>query len=286
MSDLILAALPDIEAGEPVDLARIYLYAVRQKMQRDIKAERTFTSLADKLYFLCELSWEMIATDRMSLNYRLFPERLRRLFGARVAEDKDLDHWHFDMMGQTLLIRNAEGDYRPAHRSLLEFFVAYKLVAELGVLAGDFMAVAQDQSHVDELAELQDYTWNAYFQRGVDDDKEPRPIAPLRQFVAGDLTEATRLLAPALIAKAILDLALPMLNRDTMQAQLIELIQGTRNQSLQTAGYWGGNIAQLLTGADPWALESCDLHHTVMVGMNSAQVSLLQTHLAGATLDE
>jgi predicted NACHT family NTPase len=80
-------------------------------MERDIKAERTFTSLADKLYFLCELSWEMLSTDQMSLNYRLFPDRIRRLFGDVVQEEKDLDHWHYDMMGQTMLIRNADGDY-------------------------------------------------------------------------------------------------------------------------------------------------------------------------------
>ena len=69
-------------------------------MERDIKAERTFTSLADKLYFLCELSWEMLSSDRMSLNYREFPDRIRRLFGSAVQEEKDLDHWHYDMMGR------------------------------------------------------------------------------------------------------------------------------------------------------------------------------------------
>ncbi|NJL68609.1 MAG: NACHT domain-containing protein, partial [Microcoleus sp. SM1_3_4] len=72
MTELILEALPDIQAGKPVDMSRVYLYAVRRKMERDIKAERTFTSLADKLFFLCELSWEMLSTDQMSLNYRLF----------------------------------------------------------------------------------------------------------------------------------------------------------------------------------------------------------------------
>ncbi|MGB7248534.1 MAG: NACHT domain-containing protein, partial [Phormidesmis sp.] len=61
MVELILEALPEIEAGKPVDMARVYLYAVTKKMQRDISNERTFTSLADKLYFLCELSWEMLS---------------------------------------------------------------------------------------------------------------------------------------------------------------------------------------------------------------------------------
>ncbi len=149
MTELILEALPDIEAGKPVDMSRVYLYAVRRKMERDIKEERTFTSLAEKLYFLCELSWEMLSSDRMSLNYREFPDRIRRLFGSVVQEEKDLDHWHYDMMGQTMLIRNADGDYMPAHRSLLEFFVAYKVAAELGALAPDFLELAQMQSCLD-----------------------------------------------------------------------------------------------------------------------------------------
>ena len=64
-----------------------------------LKARRTFTSLADKLYFLCELSWEMLSTDEMSLNYRAFPERLREMFSTRISGEKDLDHWRYDMMG-------------------------------------------------------------------------------------------------------------------------------------------------------------------------------------------
>ncbi len=53
------------------------------------------------------------------------------------------------MMAQTMLIRNQAGDYTPAHRSLLEFFVAYKFAAELGVLASDFTELAQAQSDLD-----------------------------------------------------------------------------------------------------------------------------------------
>jgi predicted NACHT family NTPase len=155
MTELILEALPDIEAGKPVDMSRVYLYAVQRKLIRDVKNERTFTSSADKLYFLCELSWEMLSTEQMSLNYRQFPERIRRLFGAIVQQEKDLDHWQYDMMGQTMLIRNADGDYTPAHRSLLEFFVAYKFAAELGVLADDFTQLAREQSYISNCNELQ-----------------------------------------------------------------------------------------------------------------------------------
>jgi predicted NACHT family NTPase len=182
MAELVLEALPDIEAGKPVDLARVYLYAVHRKMDRDIRTERTFTSLADKLYFLCELAWEMMRIDQMSLNYRDFPEHIRRLFGPMVVEQKDLDHRHYDMLGQTMLIRDAVGDYTPAHRSLLEFFVAYKLTAALGALAYDFLVLAQSQSHVDAHVAPQKYTWSRYFRRERNNTGNTVPIPPLDQF--------------------------------------------------------------------------------------------------------
>jgi len=212
MTELILEALPDIEAGKPVDMSRVYLYAVRRKMERDIRAERTFTSLADKLYFLCELSWEMLSTDQMSLNYRLFPDRIRRLFGSVVREEKDLDHWHFDMMGQTMLIRNADGDYTPAHRSLLEFFVAYKFAAQLGALASDFTELAQAQSYLDEGATPQDYTWSSYFRHQMDEAGRIVPIPPLKGFVSESLEKLRQTFGQAVLTKAVMDLIVPMID--------------------------------------------------------------------------
>jgi len=86
MTELVFDALPDIEQGKPVDTAHVYFYAASRKMQRDIGAERTFTSLAEKLFFLCELSWEMLSTSKLSINYRELPERLHRAFGNYIGE--------------------------------------------------------------------------------------------------------------------------------------------------------------------------------------------------------
>jgi predicted NACHT family NTPase len=212
MTDLILEALPDIEAGKPVDMSRVYLYAVRRKMERDIKAERTFTSLAEKLYFLCELSWEMLSTDQMSLNYRLFPERIRRLFGSVVQEEKDLDHWHYDMMAQTMLIRNADGDYTPAHRSLLEFFVAYKFAAELGALESDFISLTQAQSCLDINAASAKYTWSSYFSRQLNDTGDCVPIPSLHSFIKEPYEKLKETFGKLPLTKAVLDLLLPMID--------------------------------------------------------------------------
>jgi formylglycine-generating enzyme required for sulfatase activity len=186
MLEFILEALPDIEAGNLIDLSRIYLYAINAKLERDIKNERTFTSLADKLYFMCELSWEMLTTEKMSLNYRLFPDRLKNLFGPIVTEEKDLDHWHYDMMGNTLLIRNDDGDYTPAHRSLLEFFVAFKIMAQMGLLPSDFTNLARSQSNIDKHSRATDCMWSSYFRREVDAKGEIRPIPPLGKFCPED----------------------------------------------------------------------------------------------------
>ena len=286
MVDLILAALPEIEAGKQVDMARVYLYAVTRKMAQDIKSERTFTSLADKLYFLCELSWEMLSTNQMSLNYRAFPERLRLLFADRVKEEKELDHWRYDMMGQTMLIRNAEGDYSPAHRSLLEFFVAYKIVASLGAMADDFTDIAREQSHVNQALPGQGYTWESYFRGACNSDGKPEVIAPLRKFDSKAIEELVPLLGQAKLAKAVLDLAHPMLDKVTMREQLLPLLQATANKTLKEVGYLGGNTAQLMLAQTPHALIDADLSRVKLQGVDFTKTFLRRVTLQGAQLAE
>ncbi|MEC4985576.1 MAG: NACHT domain-containing protein, partial [Oscillatoria sp. PMC 1076.18] len=248
MIDLILEALPEIEAGKPIDIARIYLYAVHRKMARDITTKRTFTSLADKLYFLCELSWEMLANEQMSLHYRLFPDRIRRLFGSKVQAETDLDHWHHDMMGQTMLVRDAEGNYKPAHRSLLEFFVAYKFAAELGILAADFA----------EIADLAYFTSEANL-------RETFGKAPL--------------------TKAVLDLILPMLEpKETTKQRLLKIITATKGKTEDEVGYIGGNAVTLLLKTHPSALENQDFSRTVILGTDFTQANLHNLNFTQANL--
>ncbi|MDX2239257.1 MAG: NACHT domain-containing protein [Leptolyngbyaceae cyanobacterium bins.302] len=287
MTELILEALPEIEAGKPVDMSRVYLYAVRRKMERDIKAERTFTSLADKLYFLCELSWEMLSTDQMSLNYRLFPDRIRRLFGNVVQEEKDLDHWHYDMMGQTMLIRNADGDYTPAHRSLLEFFVAYKFAAELGALAPDFLELAREQSYLDTNTVAKDYGWSDYFSNELNEVGQLTSISPLRSFTQESLEVLKSTFGKALLTKAVIDLLVPMLvpHNYVSEHPLLAAIIATRNKTQIEVGYVGGNATTLLMEIDRTALEKQDLSKTVIRGANLTNACLRDTDFNKADLD-
>jgi WD40 repeat protein len=288
MTELILEALPDIIAGKPIDMSRMYLYAVQRKMERDIKAERTFTSLADKLYFLCELSWEMLSSDRMSLNYREFPDRIRSLFGAVVQAEKDLDHWQYDMMGQTMLIRNADGDYMPAHRSLLEFFVAYKFAAELGVLVPDFLKLAQMQSHLDNRAEAKDYAWSEYFGSAETMNGAIVSIAPLRAFVSESLERLRTTFGQTVLTKAVMDLLLPMLDPALAYASqpLLELLQSTQGKTVAEVGYVGGNVATLLVRQNNVALEGHDFSQAVVLDADFTNASLRDVNFTAATLQD
>jgi formylglycine-generating enzyme required for sulfatase activity len=184
MLEFIIDALPEVTAEKSLNMAKIYYYAITAKLKRDVKSSRTFTSIADKFFFMCELSWEMLFSEKMSLNYREFPNRLRHLFGSVVAEEKDLDHWHFDMMGNSLLIRNEDGDYTPAHRSLLEFFVAYQSVAQLGLLPDEYTGAVCIQSHIDNNRQPANYIWHNYFRRESDQEGNVCLISPLCRFVA------------------------------------------------------------------------------------------------------
>jgi WD40 repeat protein len=287
MTELIIEAIPEIEAGKPVDMSRVYYYAIVRKMDRDIKAERTFTSLADKLYFLCEIAWEMLSTERMKLNYREFPDRIRQIFPQLVTEAKDLDHWHYDMMGQTILIRNADGDYTPAHRSLLEFLVAYKFAAEAGVLKADFVeAVQQQRDCIDGDAMPQDYTWTGYLQVCVAAKSENRKIAPLRGFISESSDYLRRTFGHEPLTKAVIDLIVPILELTNLQS-LLALIHSTKGKKEEETGWLGGNAATLLVKQNFSALDCEDLRYTQMansdlVGANLQQVNFTEANLTNS----
>jgi predicted NACHT family NTPase len=286
MIELILDALPAIESGKPIDLSRVYLYAIRRKMERDIKDERTFTSLADKLYFLSELSFEMLSTDQMSLNYRLFPDQLRRLFGPAVQTQKDLDHWHYDMLGQTLLIRDADGDYTPAHRSLLEFFVAYKFVAELGVLSADFTELACRQSYVDGSKVPSTYTWSSYFRRIMNEDGDVDMISPLSEFMSEKIDQLGQTVGKVPLTRAILDFMNNMLIPEdkVLRERLLSIIVETRGRTEEEVAFLGGNVASLLISKNNLAFRGDNLSKTNLRHAILDYADLTGCNLTGADL--
>ena len=221
----------------------------------------------------------MLSTDQMSLNYRAFPERLQQMFENRLKEEKELDHWRYDMMGQTMLIRNSEGDYSPAHRSLLEFFVAYKIVASLGAMAADFTTVARDQSYLADSLPSQDYTWDSYFERKCDSSGQPEIITPLRQFESTKIDELLPVLSRSKLAKAVLDLAHLMLDDVAIQYKLLSFLQTTVARTPPEVGFLCGNIVQLMLEKTPYALTDSDLSGVALKGVDFTGSFLRRTNM-------
>ncbi|MFF0766124.1 NACHT domain-containing protein [Streptomyces sp. NPDC003737] len=298
MSGLVVEALPEIERGADVDLARVYLYAIRRKLDRDMSEERTFTSRADKLFFLCEVAWEMLDSNRLSLNYRDFPDRLRSCFGPAVQSAKDLDYWEQDMRNQGMLVRNAEGDYGPSHKSLLEFLVAYKFAGELGLLSGDFLAMLPTSDTPDGDRE---WTWSRYFAERAADGKLPalrefaaEPVEALaRTFGALGGNEAVLQFMASMVreradhADRLLNLAraTTRIEAGSLAAQCLHLMVRTGN-SLENARIGAVN----LTGFNPWpardgvSLAGADLRGASLEGAYLRGVGLSGADLTGARL--
>ncbi|HEU4712368.1 MAG TPA: DUF4062 domain-containing protein [Pyrinomonadaceae bacterium] len=186
MVDLLIEAMPNLEA-ENADLAKVYYQAVQRKMERDISLGRTFTSMADKIFFMCEISWEMLSTQELKINYKQIPDRIREYFGPRVATAEE-DHWRHDLLSQTMLVRDDDGYYRPAHKSLVEFFSAYKLAAAIGALKDEYVEAARKHSNVNRNLQPADQKWSVYFRAT---GGEGQLLAPLARF-AKESTEELR----------------------------------------------------------------------------------------------
>jgi WD40 repeat protein len=281
MGQLLVAALGDLQrdlaAGKSIDLARVYFYAVRQKMETDIRSDRTFTSLADKTFFLGELAGAMYGQEKLSLHFSEFPEQLRSMFGL---EDRELDYWCYDMAGETLLIRDREGNYKFAHNSLREFFVAYKFAAELGLLHADFWGLVAGCGMVGS-------TWSEV-RRGL---RSNVSVQEFRGFLAEPPERLVETFGrfPLRQSKVVTDLLLVMLDVQVGYRQtnpLLELMQWTRGRNFNTVGYVGGNAGNLLLAKYPYGLEYQDLSRTVLPALNLWGAGLRQVDLTDADLAE
>ncbi|WP_159073550.1 NACHT domain-containing protein [Streptomyces sp. RTd22] len=284
MSELVIDALPEIEQGAAVNLARIYLYAIKRKMDRDVSSERTFTSRADKLFFLCEVAWEMIRTNRLSLNYRDFPEKLRMCFGTVVENSKDLDYWEQDMRNQGMLVRNAAGDYGPSHKSLLEFLAAFRFAGELGLLDGDFLRLIPGA----EASRGESYSWSEYFS-----SRSPDGLLPeIGRFHSEHYVKIAENFGTVEYNPVIFDFLAAMVKEcHSYQEGLVNLIQATAR--LDDPHNLGGNCANLigqaggtLAGATLDGVNLSGLGKTgdISLDISMEGASLVQADLTGARL--
>jgi WD40 repeat protein len=287
MADLVLTALPEISAGistgQRIDLARVYLYALKHKLAQDIETKRTFTSMADKLFFLCEVSWAMLSQNKLTLHYSQFPERLKELFGDAI-EDNQLDHWNYDMRGQTILTRDHDGNYRPAHKSMLEFFVAFKFAAELGLLHDDFLDLVREPGEQSLPIAERGYPWADYWRYCRETHGQRGEIARFEQV---EISQLVKTFGASRLIPAVMNLLLPMLDLKVSYAKLnplLELMQWTRAKTLEQAQWLGSNAGSALVKLNPYGLEYQDLSQAMLPNIDLVGAGLREVNLAGANL--
>lgn len=138
MIEFLYAAMEEANDNMLRNSAQTYLHATNKLLLRNMNTARTFTSTADKLYFLCELAWEMIKRNELRIHYERINELIQDYFGNEIMARRDLDNLDYDLRSQTLLHRDAAGYYEFQHRSLAEYFVALKFAIELGCLDQEF----------------------------------------------------------------------------------------------------------------------------------------------------
>lgn len=243
LTELLLAAIDEAGVDALNNEADIYLKATNRLLVRNIDTQRTFTSTADKLYFLCELAWEMIRDGELRIHYKEIPERIRDYFGERVADAQDLDHWDYDLRNQTLLHRNAAGDYEFAHKSLAEFFVALKFAAELGGLASEVLS-----------------TYREAGDRPCATLERPADLDQLVQTFGRFQSNDERM-------QAIWGFLPWLLDRDKVRYRLADLVLSCRHRTASDCALVAGNGLTLLqklgfsTSSDGQTFRAADLSH-------------------------
>jgi tetratricopeptide (TPR) repeat protein len=225
LMQLLLTSLEHVESINKPSM--VYLYATNALLLQNIKTRRSFTSTADKLYFLCELAWDMIKKDELRIHFKDIPERIRTYFKDKIVDSVELDHWDWDLRAQTLLHRDSLGYYSFANKSISEYFVALKFAAELGCISPIFETTYLESEGVPSkmpykiknIFELS-RTFGERSLRSLD-------MKTVRELLSGMMSEG----API---------------------RLWRVIDETSDKSSNEVGFCGGNAATLLQDLGVW----------------------------------
>ncbi|MBN1637450.1 MAG: DUF4062 domain-containing protein [Ignavibacteriales bacterium] len=259
MIELLLEALPEIEVNSNINMSDVYYYAIIRKLEKDISTKRTFTSMNDKIYFMCELSWEMLLTGELKISYKNIPILIQNYFEdiGKSVKKTELDHWAYDLQNSTLLKRDNQGNYEFVHKSLIEFFVAYKFCCELGIINKKFLLFDSKNKN------------NRKFKEKIKLPYSSKNL--LETFGAKPLIEMPE------VAKFINDLA-------ANQIILFNTLMRTKNQTFDFCKYVGTNAATILLQKDPSYLKGTDISHSVLPFTHFIDCDLTGTNLSGADL--
>ena len=126
--------------------AHIYLEATDRLLRRDAETASTFTATRDKLLFLCELGWTMLFQGNLRIHFEDLADHIQRHF-QRLIQAYGMEALYRDLRTHGLLHSDAGGHFEFAHKAFAEYFVALRLGAEAGCLAGRFTSTYREPDH-------------------------------------------------------------------------------------------------------------------------------------------
>ncbi|MEU7141617.1 trypsin-like peptidase domain-containing protein [Nocardia sp. NPDC046473] len=108
------------------------LYDVYTKFWLDRDDDRSEVTTHERELFAEELAWRMYREDRLSISHEELSEAVSSYFSeGRRRNGEWLDRVDVNIRACSFLARDAHGNYRFAHKSFMEFFVAKKLARYL-----------------------------------------------------------------------------------------------------------------------------------------------------------
>ena len=195
-----------------------------------------------------------------------------------------------------MLVRDDDGYYRPAHKSLIEFFSAYKLAATIGALKDEYVEAARGHANVDEKLHPTGQRWSVYFRKTV---SGVRFLAPLARFAKESSDELEKTWGHLSLDDATSELILLLCGQNALldfvknQDSPEERAGQVAARVLEVAAFSGDMRGIDLSGAvlSGCRLRSCDLgganlSGSAWYGGSAERVSLDLASLRGACFRE
>jgi len=135
--DMIVKVLPQIGAIGQINPATLYEAYVDMLVTRTWREEPDRISPQERLFLVQELAWEMYTSQRLTIHFSEFPERMTKHFGLKDNSERAA-FFERDLRTQSYLMRDDTGNYSFAHKSFMEYFVARKLADAISGPSFDF----------------------------------------------------------------------------------------------------------------------------------------------------
>lgn len=129
--DLIVKYLPQlVQENVAINAATLYRTAIGEELKRRLKIGATIIQRDDRLKLMKLLAAWMYNNDKLYLYYEQIPDLLNLKAHFDLKTRSDIEYHLNDFLTCSFLNRDANGNYRYSHKSLVDFLVAWKFVED------------------------------------------------------------------------------------------------------------------------------------------------------------